>query len=176
MELFSVAIQGGLPGKLPISDVGAAQMDSDGRLIFNRHWRNFRSWKRYRGGMQQDLWSYDPQKGQSERLTTFEGTDTHPMVADDGTVYFVSDRPTDDSDTYTTRNIYRLEGDGSATRLTDHTEADVDWPALDGHRIVYMHRRGLRVLDLRTGNHTSIDLRIPDEAHDTREQLRDGTR
>jgi tricorn protease len=173
MELFSVPTQGGLPNKLPISDVGAAKVGADGQLIFNRHFRNFRSWKRYRGGMQQDLWSYDPNKDESERLTTFEGTDTHPMIAEDGTVYFVSDRPTDDSDDYATRNIYRLEGDGLAMCLTDHTDADVDWPSLDGHRIVYMHKRGLRVLDLNTKTSAAVSLRIPDEAHDTRPQLID---
>lgn len=170
-ELFSVSRDGGMPVPLPISDVGPAKMGSDGVLIFNRHNRNFRTWKRYRGGSQQDLWRYDPATGDGERMTAFQGTDTHPMIADDGTIYFVSDRPADGGDQYATRNLFRYIAKGEAEQLTFHEDFDVDWPALDGDRIVYMHGGDLRVYTL-GGADEAIDLHIPDEAHGARPLLR----
>ena len=45
----------------------------------NDIFRNFRTWKRYKGGMQQDMWTYSFRTKQAERITDYDGTDTFPM-------------------------------------------------------------------------------------------------
>ncbi len=168
MELFAVSVDGGLPRAMPTSDVGPTTMGADGTLVFNRYFRNFRTWKRYRGGSQQDLWRMDPATNKGERITSFEGTDTHPMIADDGAIYFVSDRPEGADGSYARRNLFKWVSETEAEQLTQHADFDVDWPALDGDRIVYMLGGELRVLELSTGEDRALDLTIPDEAHEAR--------
>lgn len=175
LELFSVPVGGGLPRPTPVSDVGAAAVGADGSLVFNRTFTNFRTWKRYRGGMQADLWRYDAGTKRSTQLTTFEGTDTTPMIAEDGTLYFMSDRPADGGEQYATRNLFRYVAGDKAEQLTFHTDYDVDWPAYDDGRIVYMHGGDLRVYDVRGKTDRALDLVIPDEAHQARPRHEDVT-
>ena len=53
--------------------------------------REFRTWKRYRGGRAQDVWVYNLENNSSRQLTTDTGTDNQPVwVGDD--IYFLSDR------------------------------------------------------------------------------------
>jgi tricorn protease len=173
LQLYTVGLQGGLPEPVLMSDSGISAFMPDGRLVFNRKFRNFRTWKRYRGGMQQDLWTYDPVSDSSERLTTFPGTDTSPMPHADGSILFVSDRPDTSEDggpEYSARNLFRRASDGTVTQLTTHTEFDIQWPALHGDRVVYMFAGDLRVYDLQAGTDTELDIVIPDEAMGTRPQ------
>src|SRR5688500_3600797 len=53
--------------------------------------REFRTWKRYRGGRAQDVWIFDLAGKTAEQLTTFEGTDNQPVWVGDSVV-FTSDR------------------------------------------------------------------------------------
>jgi tricorn protease len=166
-ELYTVSLDGELPQRLPTSDVGPSVMTGDGSLVFNRYFRNFRNWKRYRGGSQQDLWKFDAQTQSSTRLTTFGGTDTFPMSADDGALYFVSDRPEVDGH-FGVRNLFRYESDGKAEQLTEHADFDVDWPSLAGDEIVYLHGADLRIYNVRSKEDRALEVDIPDEALQTR--------
>ncbi|MBT3219092.1 MAG: hypothetical protein HN348_08380, partial [Proteobacteria bacterium] len=166
-ELYTVGLDGGLATPLATSDVGPSKIAPDGSIIFNRFFRNFRTWKRYTGGSQQDLWRYDPKTETSQRLTEWPGTDTQPMIAADGTMYFVSDRPEVEG-TYSTRNIFRYVESGKAEQLTEHADFDVYWPSIDQDLIVYMHGADLRVFDVKTKEDRLLELEIPDEALQTR--------
>ena len=53
--------------------------------------REFRTWKRTRGGRAQDVWVYDLKNNTSEQLTTNRATDQQPTWVGDN-IYFVSDR------------------------------------------------------------------------------------
>ncbi len=66
-RLFAVAVAGGLPKALPLDKGGLLAYSPDGSTIaYNRIFRNFRTWKRYKGGMQQDIWTYSFKTVQSE--------------------------------------------------------------------------------------------------------------
>jgi len=41
----------------------------DSKMAFNRVFREFRTWKHYRGGMADDIWIYDFKNGTTENLT-----------------------------------------------------------------------------------------------------------
>ncbi len=52
---YTVSIDGGLPEPLPMDQGGTASFSADGsKIAYNPIFRNFRTWKRYTGGMAQD--------------------------------------------------------------------------------------------------------------------------
>ena len=56
-RLFSVSIDGGLPVRLPLDKGGLTSFSPDGtKIAYNRIFRNFRTWKRYTGGMVPWVW------------------------------------------------------------------------------------------------------------------------
>src|SRR5260370_26456535 len=61
-------------------------------MAFNRIFREFRTWKHYRGGMADDVWLYDFKTGATENLTNNPAQDICPMWGPDNKIYFISDR------------------------------------------------------------------------------------
>ena len=141
---YLVDPKGGLETPLEIPEGGGASLSPDGtKLAYCPVDREFRTWKRTKGGRAQDVWLYDFAAKKSERLTTWEGTDNFPMWWGDA-VYFTSDRET-------TLNIWRHDLRTKQTRkLTSFSEFDVLWPSLGDGRIVFMNGGYLHTLDLAT--------------------------
>jgi len=157
-RLFLVDKNGGFPEVLPLPEAGLTSFSPGGdRIAYNRIFRNFRTWKRYKGGLAQDIWIYDLKKNQVERITDFEGTDTYPMWHQDK-IYFGSDRDH-------TMNIFAYDLKTKETKkLTFHDDFDVKWPSLGPDAIVYESGGYLYVLDLATETGRRITVQIPDDA------------
>ena len=156
-RLYTIGTAGGYPEALPLFEGELASWSPDGRrLAFNRWSREFRTWKRYQGGMAQDIWLFDLETNRSERLTDYEGTDAFPMWHGDR-IYFISDRER-------TMNIYCLELDSRAVRkITNHGEYDVKWPSLGGDAIVYENGGHLYVLNLETEKTRRVRISVPSD-------------
>src|SRR4029077_21023302 len=91
-QLFSVPLAGGLPEQLPLPRGGFCSFSPDDKkLAYNRVFREFRTWKRYRGGMADDIWIYDFDSKKIENITNNLAQDIEPMWAGDK-IYFLSDR------------------------------------------------------------------------------------
>ena len=59
-KLYTVKLDGSLPEELPLPRGGFASFSpDDSKLAYNRVFREFRTWKRYRGGMADEVWVYD---------------------------------------------------------------------------------------------------------------------
>lgn len=144
---------GGLERELPIPHGGGASLAADGKtLAYCPVDREFRTWKRTRGGRAQDVWIYDLEAKRSERLTTHPGDDNFPMWIDGG-LYFASDRDG-------RVNLYALGNDGATRALTRHRDDDVQWPASGAGQIVYVHDGGLRRLDVASGEDVALPVTI----------------
>src|SRR5262249_34053609 len=77
MQLFTVPAMGGLATKLAIPYGTTGAISPDGQwLAYTPHTTDFRTWKRYRGGMATDIWLFNLKDKKSKRMTTWEGTDT----------------------------------------------------------------------------------------------------
>ncbi len=141
---YLVDPEGGLETPLEIPEGGSASLSPDGtKLAYCPVDREFRTWKRTKGGRAQDVWIYDFAAKRSERLTTWEGTDNFPMWWGDA-VYFTSDRER-------TLNLFRYDLKTKETRkLTSFTEFDVLWPSLGDGKVVFMNGGFLFTLDLAT--------------------------
>ena len=141
---FVVDPKGGLEKPLALPEGGSASLSADGRKIaYTPVDREFRTWKRTRGGRAQDVWIYDFDANRSERLTNDPATDNFPMWSGE-TVYFTSDRER-------TLNIYAYDLRTKAVRkVTTFGEYDVLWPSLGPGGIVFMNGGYLYRLDLAT--------------------------
>ena len=164
---FLVDPKGGLETPLEIPEGGSASLSPDGtKLAYCPVDREFRTWKRTKGGRAQDVWLYDFAAKRSERLTTWEGTDNFPMWWGDA-VYFTSDRER-------TLNLWRTDLKTRETRkLTSFTEFDVLWPSLGDGRIVFMNGGDLWALDLATEKAVRIPIRLGSDAAATVSAFRD---
>ena len=163
-QLFSVDKTGGLPEQMPLPKGGTLTYSPDGnKIAFNRIFRNFRTWKRYYGGLAQDVWIYDLDSHKSEQVTDWKGTDTYPMWYKD-TIYFASDRGPNHR-----LNIWAYDTNTKQFRqVTKFEDFDVDWPSLGNNGIVFQQGGSLYVLDLPSEELHKIDVSVPTDGARTR--------
>jgi tricorn protease len=157
-RLFSVGLEGGLPERLPVDKGGLTSFSPDGHQIaFNRIFRNFRTWKRYTGGLAQKIAIYDFQTNHYEQIDNdYQGVDTFPMWHGD-TIYFDSDRGTDRR-----MNIWAYDMKTKQVRqLTHFTDFDVNWPSLGPDSIVFENGGFLYVMDLTKEEAKKITVYMP---------------
>lgn len=165
-QLLSVPSTGGLPTRLPVPYAGFGSISPDGTwLAYTPHSIDTRTWKRYRGGMQTDIWLFNLKDNTSRRITDWEGTDTIPMWVPGGdgkTVYFLSDRGPEHR-----LNVWAFDvAAGTSRQVTTHKDFDVRWPSIGPGssgkgEIVFQLGSELRLLDLATGKDAAVKVTIP---------------
>jgi tricorn protease len=132
-KLFKVGKQGGLPEALPVPYGELGAISPDGKtLAYLPVTTDFRTWKRYRGGMASEIWFFDLEKKTASRLPSDHGSnDSMPMWHGD-TLYFLSDR-----DASKRNNIWAYNLKTQACRqITFFKEFDVHFPAIGPADIV----------------------------------------
>ncbi|UCF18396.1 MAG: PD40 domain-containing protein [Gemmatimonadota bacterium] len=157
-RLYTVPREGGMPKALPMPVSGAGDLSPDGgKVVYAPLFRDFRSWKRYEGGWAQDLYIFDLETYETERITDHERADRDPMWFGDR-IYFTSDRNG-------TLNLYSYDpAVGTTAQLTDYTTWDVRWPSADdSQRVVYELNGELVVYDVDAGSSTPISISVPDD-------------
>ena len=162
---FTVSIDGGLPEQLPMDQGGLTSYNADGtKIAYNRVFRNFRTWKRYTGGLAQDIYIYDLKNNDFEQqIPHTEYTDTFPMWHGN-TVYFTSDRGTEHR-----LNLYSFDpGSKQVEQLTHFTDFDVMWPSLGDSAIIFENGGYLYTFDFGTRQPTKLTITLPGE----RDQIR----
>jgi tricorn protease len=84
-QLMTVPVGGGLSSDIPLMHGGFNTFSPDGKkLAYNYIQREFRSWKRYQGGMADDIRIFDFNTKKSERITNNVYQDIFPMWTKDG--------------------------------------------------------------------------------------------
>ena len=153
-KYFLVNMEGGLEKPLPIVNGGFAVLSPDDKKIcFTPVDREFRTWKRYKGGRATDLWTYDLDKNSSEQITDFKGTDQLPTWFGEN-IYFASDRDLK-------LNIYQYNTISKALKqLTHHKEFDCMWPSGENGQMVYENGGQLYKLNLQTGKEEKVTVSI----------------
>jgi len=168
-RFFKQSVDGGMPETLALPYGELASFSPDGnRMAFQFISREFRTWKRYRGGMASDIWLYDFVNDTSEKMTDFEGTDAVPMWHED-TIYFLSDR-----DERKKLNIWAYDLDSKETRqITKFTEYDVKWPSIGPDSIVFESGGKLHLLDLASETSKPVNIQVPADLPEVRTQLKE---
>lgn len=158
---YLVPFAGGLEQPMAIPESGGGAFSPDGtKFVYTPIDRDFRNWKRYRGGRAQDVWVYDLVANSSLQLTSDRATDHQPMWLGD-TVYFVSDREY-------TLNLYAVAPTGGeARRLTDFTDFDVLWPSSGPGGIVFENGGAIWHFDPASGASREIPIRVQGDLPET---------
>jgi tricorn protease len=169
-NMYKVPVAGGAPTPMPIdSAVGLATYAPDGHTIaYNRIFQNFRTWKRYNGGLAQQVFTYDFDTRKLEQVTDWSGTNTSPMWYG-RRIYFLSDR-----DANRRANIWVYDQDAKQTReITHFTDYDIDFPALGGDAIAFQQGGKLYALDLPSEQMREVPINVPDDNPRTRPRVAD---
>ncbi len=163
-RMLTVSTNGGLPEALPMPYGAMGTLHQGGRLLaYTPHSRDFRTWKRYRGGMATDIWIFDLQDRSARRITGWEGTDTQPMWHGD-VLYYLCDAGPEHR-----LNIWRYDlATEKSVQVTRHTDYDVKWPAIGPDAIVYQLGASLMLMDLATAKSTAVQVTIPGDASTVR--------
>ena len=168
-ELTLARLSGGVPETLPVPRGGWCSFSPDGRqMAYNRVFREFRTWKRYRGGQADEIWLHDFGTGQTTRLTTDPAQDIFPMWHGDQ-MYFVSEREESHQ-----ANLYVMDmKTRKPRRLTEFTEFAVKFPSMGDTGIVFENGGYLYHLDFQTEKAVRIPVEIHEDMAIGRGGLRD---
>jgi len=176
-QIFTVPDDGGLPDKLPVPYGAMSSVSEDGEwLAYTPHTRDFRTWKRYRGGMATDIWLFNLQSHEWRVITDHEGTDTMPMWHGRN-IYYLSDAGPGHR-----LNIWAYDTVADESRqITTFADYDVKFPAMgpgpDGDgEIVFQLGAELRLLDLDTEDSHVVEVRIPGARPKIADQVVDASR
>lgn len=155
-QFFSVAPGGGLPEKLPVPYGEFGALTPDGRRIaFTTKAREFRTWKRYRGGLAPEIWLLDLESLESRNLSDSDANDMQPMWHGE-TLYFLSDRGPRQR-----ANLWALDPAGGAPRQVTHfTDDDITFPAIGPAEIVFQAAGRLYLLDLSTEEQRQVEVQV----------------
>ena len=160
---FSISIDGGLPEPLPVTEGGLTSFSPDGnKIAYNPIFRNFRTWKRYTGGMAQSISIYDIKNNTIEDVPHTDWTDTFPMWHGD-TIYFASDRGAEHR-----LNLYSYDlNSKQIEQLTHFADFDVMWPSLGPDAIVFENGGYLYTFDFQSKQPTKLTIYLPGERDQT---------
>ncbi len=169
-QLFSVSREGGLSSELPFPRGGFCSYAEDGKkMAYNRVFREFRTWKYYRGGMADDIWIYDFQQRTTINITNNEAQDIIPMWYKNK-VYFLSDRDR-------TMNLFVYDLTTSQTRkVTNFTDYDIKFPSLGDKAIVFEKGGYIYFMDLASEQVSKIPILIADDFLPGRNELVDASK
>jgi len=154
---FTVSIDGGMPQPLPMDQGGLASYSADGsKLAYNIIFRNFRTWKRYSGGLAQWITIYDLKNNRSEDLPHTDYTDTFPMWHGN-TIYFTSEQGPGHK-----FNLYSYDlGSKQVEQLTHYDTWDVMWPSLGPDSIIFENAGYLYKYDFASNEPKKLTISLP---------------
>lgn len=168
--LYKVPVEGGLSEEIPLPYGGFHSWSPDGtKLAYNRIFREFRTWKYYRGGMADEIWIHDFTTRETRKITDNTVQDIIPMWAGDE-IFFLSDRDR-------TMNIfvYNLNTE-ETTRVTDFTEFDVKFPSLGDRFIVFENGGYIYKLDTESKAVEKVPVQIANDHTFSRTELKDASK
>ena len=137
-------------------------------MAYNRIFREFRTWKRYRGGMADDIWIFDFKTNKIENITNNPANDIIPMWYGNK-IYFISDR-----DENKRMNLYVYDLTSMQTKkLTDYKDFDIKFPSLGNNAIVYENGGYIYKMDLATEKSDKVKIIIAEDFVSGRSVLKD---
>ena len=155
--LFTVPAEGGEPVQIPTTEGSFCSYSPDGtKLALNRMYREFRTWKYYRGGQADDIWINTVGTTELENITDNDAQDVFPMWIGDK-IYFLSDRDQ-------TMNLFCYDTETKQTsKLTDFTEYDCKFPSFSQDWIVFENGGYIYKYSVKDGSCSKVTVYLNDE-------------
>src|SRR6476660_7915428 len=170
-ELYTASLDGDLPQQLPVPRGGFASFSpDDSKMVYNRVFREFRTWKHYRGGMADDVWMFDFKTGQVTNLTNDPSQDICPMWGSDNRIYFISDRDG-------RMNLFSTDLSGKDTKqLTTFKDYDIKFPSIGKDAIVFEQAGYIWRYDLASGQSAAVPIDIKEDFFSGRSAMVDASK
>ncbi|HWH68067.1 MAG TPA: PDZ domain-containing protein [Candidatus Sulfotelmatobacter sp.] len=155
-QLYKIGATGGLPEKLPVPYGEFGAISPDGKtLAYIPISVDFRTWKRYRGGMNSAIWLFNLETGAAKDLTGNEAANSQPMWHG-STLYFLSDR-----DKNKRANLWAYDTKKDKFRqITTFEEFDVHFPNVGPEDIVFENGGRLYLLSLATEKYCEVSVQV----------------
>ena len=153
-KYYTVSIDGGFEKPYQIVNGGLAVFSPDAKkIVFTPVSREFRSWKRYKGGRASDLWIYYLENNTSEQITDFAGSDQCPVWYKNK-IYFASDMDLK-------LNIYSYDTQTKElVQMTKFDDFDVLWPSGSNGQLAFEKGGQVFKTNLETGDTERIKINI----------------
>jgi tricorn protease len=170
-ELYTASMDGDLPQQLPVPRGGFASFSpDDSKMVYNRVFREFRTWKHYRGGMADDVWMFDFKTGQVTNLTNDPSQDICPMWGPDNRIYFASDRDG-------RMNLFSTDLTGKDTKqLTTFKDYDIKFPSIGKDAVVFEQAGYIWRYDLASGKAAVVPIDIKEDFASGRSAMVDASK
>lgn len=166
-NLFLIDKNGGMTRDLGVPRAGFGTLSPDEKkMAYNRVFREFRTWKRYRGGQADDIWIYDFNTKTIENITNNPAQDIIPIWMGNK-IFFVSDRDF-------TANLFVYDLSTKETRkVTDFKTFDVKFPSKGEGGIAFENGGYLYILNPETEKYQKVTIEIAEDFADAREKIVD---
>lgn len=166
--LYTVPAEGGEPARIPATEGGFCSYSPDGRyLAMNRMFREFRTWKYYRGGQADDIWIHRNGTTELENITDHPAQDIFPMWIGEA-VYFLSDRDS-------IMNLFRYDLQTRRTeKMTDFDRYDIKFPSCSDRYIVFENGGWIYRFDVEDRSCRRIPVILRDEGLSARTAWTEG--
>jgi tricorn protease len=170
-QLYTVALDAELPQQMPVPRGGFVSFSpDDSKMAYNRVFREFRTWKHYRGGMADDVWIHDFKSAKTENLTNNPAQDICPMWGPDNSIYFLSDRDG-------RMNLFSIDLTGKDPKqFTAFKDFDIKFPSIGKDSIVFEQAGYIWRYDLATGQAAPVPIEIKEDFASGRSALVDASK
>ncbi|OYV73298.1 MAG: hypothetical protein B7Z72_02820, partial [Gemmatimonadetes bacterium 21-71-4] len=152
-QLWTIAINGGLPHRLPVPRALYGAISPDGRSLayqLDRPWET--EMRNYRGGQNQPIRVMDLKTYAMYKLPWTDSRDQQPVWLG-RTIYFVSDRDWTD-------NLWSYDTQTRALRqITHYRDFEVEGVGAGAGAVVYAQAGDLHLYDPATGRDRKLDIR-----------------
>lgn len=168
--LFLISKEGGLTRDVPVSKGGFCSYSPDGKkLVFNWLFREFRTWKYYKGGMADDIWVYDFETGEAEKIIENPHQDIIPMWVGDE-IFFLSDR-----DRTMNLFVYNIKTK-ETTKVTHFDNYDIKFPSHSNDQIVFENGGYIYKFDTKTKTQQKVNIMLADDFAYGRSEIKDASK
>jgi len=168
-QLYKVSKNGGISEEISLITGSWCSFSPDGkRMAMNRVFREFRTWKYYKGGMADDIWIFNPKTGEIENITNNPAQDIFPMWYGDN-IYFCSDRDR-------IMNIFCYNTKTKETKkVTNFDIYDVKFPSAGNKVMIFENGGYLYTLNPITEKVEKLTIYIDDDGAVGRNRMKDAT-
>ncbi|MDR1371107.1 MAG: PDZ domain-containing protein [Dysgonamonadaceae bacterium] len=169
-KLYLASTKGGLSEELPLPVGGFCSYSPDkSQLVYNRVFREFRTWKYYQGGMADEIWIYDFKTKKTEKITDNPHQDIIPMWIGNE-IYYISDRDR-------IMNLFCYNTETKQTqKVTEFKEYDIKFPSLGDKSIVFENGGYIYNFDVATKKAVKIPVYLEEDLVGGRSALIDASR
>ena len=168
-QLYKVSLDGNIPQQLPLPEGGFCSYAPDGqKLAYNQVFREFRTWKHYRGGMADEIWIHNMNTHETNAITNNKAQDIIPMWHDNA-LYFLSDRNW-------RMNLYKYDMQTkNISQLTHFEQYDVKFPSMGNDHIVFENGGYIYRFNLETEKSRLVPISISNDITYSRKDMVDAS-